>query len=123
MSDSVSAPLPLRSVRVTDPFWSREMDLIRTAVIPYQWDALNDRIPGAAPSWWAHNMRAAARAIAAKKVSGGYVPVQQNCGFVVSPEEGKPPLDNAFYGFVFQDSDGYKWLVSPSRQCSVTDEQ
>ena len=106
MSHTFSAPLPLRSVKVSDPFWSREMDLIRTAVIPYQWDALNDRIPGAAPSWWAHNMRAAARAIAAKRVGGGYAPVQQNCGFVVSPEEGKPPLEDAFYGFVFQDSDG-----------------
>ncbi len=119
MSDRISAPLPLRSVRVSDPFWSREMDLIRTAVIPYQWDALNDRVPGAAPSWWAHNMRAAARAIAAKQVGGGYIPVQQNCGFVVSPEEGKPPLDDAFYGFVFQDSDGYKWLEAAAYQLTV----
>ncbi|MBQ6960034.1 MAG: glycoside hydrolase family 127 protein [Clostridia bacterium] len=119
MSDKISAPLPLRSVRVSDPFWSREMDLIRTAVIPYQWDALNDRIPGAAPSWWAHNMRAAARAIAAKKVGGGYAPVQQNCGFVVSPEEGKPPMEDGFYGFVFQDSDGYKWLEAVAYQLTV----
>ena len=119
MSDTISAPLPLRSVRVTDPFWSREMDLIRTAVIPYQWDALNDRIPGAAPSWWAHNMRAAARAIAVKKVGGGYAPVQQNCGFVVSPEDGKPPMEDGFYGFVFQDSDGYKWLEAVAYQLMV----
>ncbi|MBR0217944.1 MAG: glycoside hydrolase family 127 protein [Clostridia bacterium] len=119
MSDRISAPLPLRSVRVSDPFWSREMNLIRTAVIPYQWDALNDRIPGAAPSWWAHNMRAAARAIAAKQAGGGYTPVQQNCGFVVSPEEGKPPMENGFYGFVFQDSDGYKWLEAVAYQLTV----
>ena len=44
--------LPMCAVRVTDRFWNREMDLVRDAVIPYQWDALNDRIPGAAPSWW-----------------------------------------------------------------------
>ena len=119
MSDRISAPLPLRSVRVSDAFWSREMDLIRTAVIPYQWDALNDRIPGAAPSWWAHNMRAAARAIAAKRVGGGYAPVQRNCGFVVSPEEGKPPMEDGFYGFVFQDSDGYKWLEAVAYQLMV----
>ena len=56
-----SRPLPLRAVRVTDSFWQREMDLGRTEVIPYQWEALNDRVPGAAPSWWMHNMRAAAR--------------------------------------------------------------
>ena len=119
MSHTISAPLPLRSIRVLDAFWSREMDLIRTAVIPYQWDALNDRVPGAAPSWWAHNMRAAARAIAAKKTGGGYAPVQQNCGFVVSPEEGKPPMEDGFYGFVFQDSDGYKWLEAAAYQLTV----
>ncbi len=119
MSHTISAPLPLRSVRVTDPFWSREMGLIRTAVIPYQWDALNDRVPGAAPSWWAHNMRAAARAVAAKQTSGAYAPVQQNCGFVVQPEEGKPPLDGGFYGFVFQDSDGYKWLEAVAYQLAA----
>ncbi len=96
MSDKISAPLPLRSVRVTDAFWSREMDLIRTAVIPYQWDALNDRIPDAAPSWWAHNMRAAARAIAAKKAGGGYTPAQRNCGFTVYPEEGTASRTTAF---------------------------
>ncbi len=119
MSDKISAPLPLRSVRVTDPFWSREMDLIRTAVIPYQWDALNDRVPGAAPSWWAHNMRAAARAVAAKKSGGAYVPAQRNCGFTVYPEEGTAPRDDSFYGFVFQDSDGYKWLEAAAYQLAA----
>ena len=119
MPDKISAPLPLRSVRVTDAFWSREMDMIRTAVIPYQWDALNDRIPDAAPSWWAHNMRAAARAVAAKKAGGAYVPAQRNCGFTVYPEEGTAPRDDSFYGFVFQDSDGYKWLEAAAYQLAV----
>ncbi len=44
-----SEPLPLRGVKVTDAFWLREMELVRREVIPYQWEALNDRIPGAAP--------------------------------------------------------------------------
>ena len=60
MLNRISAPLSLSAVRITDPFWQRESDLIRRVVLPYQWDALNDRIPGAAPSWWMHNMRAAA---------------------------------------------------------------
>ena len=34
---------------------------MRTQVIPYQWEALNDRVPGAEPSWCMHNFRAAAR--------------------------------------------------------------
>ncbi len=119
MPDICSAPLPLRSVRVTDPFWSREMDLIRTAVIPYQWDALNDRIPDAEKSWWAHNMRAAALAVRTKKNGKEYSPVQQNCGFTIYPEEGEAPRDDSFYGFVFQDSDGYKWLEAAAYQLAL----
>ena len=42
----------LRDIRVTDDFWKKEMELVRTEVIPYQWDALNDNVPGAAPSFW-----------------------------------------------------------------------
>ena len=119
MQKNISSPLPLQSVRVTDPFWSREMNLIRDAVIPYQWDALNDRIPDAEKSWWAHNMRAAARAVNAKKASGAYTPVQKNCGFTVYPQEGKAPRDDSFYGFVFQDSDGYKWLEAAAYQLMI----
>ena len=29
----------------------KEMELVRTEVIPYQWNALNDNVPGAAPSF------------------------------------------------------------------------
>jgi DUF1680 family protein len=36
------------------------MDRIRTRVIPYQWDALNDRIPGAEPSYCMRNFKLAA---------------------------------------------------------------
>ena len=65
--NQTTSPLPLSQVRITDSFWQREIDLVRDTVIPYQWDALNDRIPGAVPGWWMHNMRAAARAVAARK--------------------------------------------------------
>ncbi len=30
----------LRSVQVTDDFWKKEMELVRTQMLPYQWDAL-----------------------------------------------------------------------------------
>ena len=36
----------LKDVRVTDGFFSDYAELVRTEVIPYQWEALNDRIPG-----------------------------------------------------------------------------
>ena len=43
-------PIDLHAVSITDPFWQRETELVRREVIPYQWDALNDRIPGAEKS-------------------------------------------------------------------------
>ena len=45
-------------VTVTDAFWHTEQELVRTAVIPFQWDALNDNVPGAAPSYCMHNFKA-----------------------------------------------------------------
>ena len=111
-----SRPLSPRNVTVTDPFWAREMALIRQAVIPYQWEALHDRVPDAAPSWWAHNMRAAARAVAAKKAGKLYLAAHHSDKIETLPEEGKAPLEDAFYGFVFQDSDGYKWLEAVAYQ-------
>ncbi|MCJ8007544.1 glycoside hydrolase family 127 protein [Lederbergia wuyishanensis] len=67
--------------KVTDSFWRRYMDVVRDEVIPYQWEALNDRIEGAAKSHAIENIR-----IAAGEAEG------------------------EFHGFVFQDSDVAKWL-------------
>ena len=104
-----SEPISLRAVRVTDPFWLREMELVRREVIPYQWEALNDRVPGAAPSWWMHNMRAAARANAARRAGARWTPSAsgQAMRFENLPEPGTAPEADTFYGFVFQDTDGY----------------
>ena len=49
MTSLHSKPLALKNVTVTDSFWRTEQELVRTAVIPYQWNALNDNVPGAAP--------------------------------------------------------------------------
>ncbi len=66
---------------ITDAYWSNYRKLVRETVLPYQWEALNDRVPGAEPS----------RAIRNFRIASGL-------------EEGE------FSGFVFQDSDLYKWL-------------
>ena len=63
-----SRPLSLRSVQVTDDFWKKEMELVRTQMLPYQWDALNDRVEGAAPSYCMRNFKTAG-----KKRDGGCV--------------------------------------------------
>ncbi|MBB6673505.1 glycoside hydrolase family 127 protein [Cohnella nanjingensis] len=85
MSDNQTAayprPLDLGSVSIEDRYWTPYLNLVRHTVIPYQWEALNDRIPDAEPSHAIRNFRIAAGA-----------------------EPG------AFEGFVFQDTDLYKWL-------------
>ncbi|MBS4200440.1 glycoside hydrolase family 127 protein [Bacillus sp. FJAT-49732] len=67
--------------KVTDTFWRRYMDVVRDEVIPYQWEALNDRVEGAAKSHAIENIRIAAGL-----------------------------AEGEFHGFVFQDSDVAKWL-------------
>ena len=84
------SPLPLRDVAVHDPFWSKRIRVALDTSIDYMWRALNDQIPGIEPSHCIRNFRIAA-----------------------GLEEGK------FQGFVFQDSDLYKWLeaVGYSLEC------
>ena len=74
-------PISLKEARITGKFWSDFIKKIRTKTIPYQWEALNDRIVGAEPSYCMKNFKIAA-----------------------GKETGK------FGGFVFQDSDLAKWL-------------
>nr|WP_223879729.1 beta-L-arabinofuranosidase domain-containing protein [Paenibacillus spiritus] len=76
-----SRPLNLNSVSIHDPYWTPYVQLVRQTVIPYQWEALNDRIPDAEPSHAISNFRRAA---------------------CLEP--------GGFGGMVFQDTDLYKWL-------------
>ena len=107
-----SRPLDLKQVTVTDAFWHREQELVRKEVLPYQWEALNDRIPDAAPSYCMHNFRAAGRMMQEKQKKGNtYVaPSYTFRGFEALPEDPKNPEPDKFYGFVFQDSDFSKWI-------------
>ncbi|MCR4884170.1 MAG: glycoside hydrolase family 127 protein [Clostridiales bacterium] len=109
-----TTPLGLRQVRVTDAFWKHEMELVRTRMIPYQWEALNDRIPGAAPSWCVHNFRAAARLQARRRAGEPWTYEVWKGTFETLPRDGEDPDQDTFYGFVFQDSDMYKWLEAVS---------
>ncbi len=73
--------LDLQNIRIHDSFWSKHVDLVRNVIIPYQWEAMNDRIPDAESSHCLENFR-----IAAGRAQG------------------------KFYGAVFQDTDVAKWL-------------
>ncbi|MGO4270452.1 beta-L-arabinofuranosidase domain-containing protein, partial [Paenibacillus sp. TAF58] len=81
MGISISMRQSGRRVRIQDGFWNPFTELVRGTVIPYQWEALNDRIPDAEPSYAIRNFRVAA-----------------------GMEEGE------FGGMVFQDSDVAKWI-------------
>lgn len=72
-----------QQIKTTDygRFWGKFQQLVRERVIPYQWRAMNDEIPGAPKSNSVRNFRLAARTEAGR-----------------------------YEGMVFQDSDLYKWL-------------
>ena len=107
-----STPIDLKKVTVTDSFWHREMELVRKEVIPYQWDALNDRVPGADPSWCMRNFRLAGKMMAEQREKGDqYEPPKYTFrGFQALPEDMDNPEEDKFYGFLFQDSDFSKWI-------------
>lgn len=71
----------LGKIRIEDAFWSKHVNLVREVIIPYQWDAMNDRIEEAESSHCIENFKIAA-----------------------GMQEG------SFYGAVFQDTDVAKWL-------------
>ncbi len=90
-----------RQIRITDPFWMKYRNLVRHEMIPYQWKVLNDEInvniererdDASIPNEKSHaleNFRIAAG------ISGGH-----------------------HYGWVFQDSDVYKWLEAAAYSLS-----
>ncbi len=76
-----SESLDLKHIKIKDPFWSKHVNLVKNVIIPYQWDAMNDRIEDAESSHCLDNFRIAA---GLKK--------------------------GTFYGALFQDTDIAKWL-------------
>lgn len=110
-----SHPIALTAATVDDEFWSAEQRLVRDEVIPYQWRALNDQVPGADPSYCMHNFKAAAAQNADKATAQAdgktFVPPTYTFrGFNALPEDPAHPDPDKFYGFVFQDSDFSKWI-------------
>lgn len=71
----------MHNTNIKSEFWRRYLDLVRDVLIPYQWGVLTDQIVCAEPSHAVRNFKIAAGA-----------------------------ADGEFSGFVFQDSDLYKWL-------------
>lgn len=77
--------LPLRDVCFDEGFLAERARCVRETVIPQQWEALNDRIPGAERSGCVHNVQ-----VAAGEKTG------------------------TFHGLFWQDSDLAKWIEAAS---------
>ena len=60
--------VPLKNIKITDSIWSYYRNLTKNVVIPYQWEALNDRIEDASPSGCINNFK-----ISAGEKEGNYV--------------------------------------------------
>lgn len=104
-------PLKLKNIKITDAFWKKEMELVRKEIIPYQWEALNDQVEGAEPSFCMRNFKIAGKQNEKRREEGDAFqePAYTFRGFQALPED-MDHLEDKFYGFVFQDSDFYKWV-------------
>ena len=71
----------MNKIRIKSEFWERYLDIVTDRLIPYQWGVLTDQIACSVPSHAVRNF----------KIAAGV-------------------MDGEFSGFVFQDSDLYKWL-------------
>jgi hypothetical protein len=87
---NVKREVPIQSVTVNDPFWSKFQNLVTDVVIPYQEKILGDDIPGVEKS----------HALA-------------NFAIAAGQQEGE------FYGMVFQDSDVAKWLEAAAYSLAI----
>jgi len=114
-------PLDIKRVTVEDSFWSRETELVRKEVIPYQWEILNDRVPEATPSFCMHNFRAAGLLGKKMRTLGrDFEPPRYTYkGFAVFPDKKEDAKEDEFYGFLFQDSDFSKWIEAVGYSLAV----
>lgn len=85
MKEMYTRPVNGKNVEIQPSFFKNLMNLAADNIIPYQWRALNDEVPDAAPSYCIRNFKAAA-------------------GEIQAPHG----------GFVFQDSDLAKWIEAAS---------
>jgi len=95
-----------KNVILKSGFWKEKASLIEKEVIPYQWNALNDTIPDAEKSFCIRNFKLAAE-ITEKRKNGIKTAVYPTDKWLYTPENADK---GSFMGWVFQDSDLYKWI-------------
>lgn len=105
-SREFSNHLKTDNVKINDPFWNKINETVRTSVIPYQYLALQDKVEGAEKSYCIENFIKAGRV--AEKLRQGIESQKFPIDKWVYDEKNSD--ENAFHGYVFQDSDVYKWI-------------
>ena len=91
------------TMTLTDAFWSRYHTLIKDEMIPYQWSVLNDE----------------ADITIDKERDDDFIPSEkshalENLRIAAGQSKGH------HYGWLFQDSDVYKWLESAANSYALT---
>lgn len=110
MESKFSKGIKLTNMDITDRFFNKLMETVRNEVIPYQWRALNDQVEEAAPSFCMRNFRVAAQLGKKRRELGQeQLPTYPTHIFNLVPDS-MDNLEDRFYGFVFQDTDFYKWI-------------
>lgn len=108
--ENYSSRISYSNISINDDFWSSYQELMQKSVLPYQYDALNDNIPNAEKSYAVENFNKAIALLKARangEATPTYPTDQWHYG------ESETPKD-AFHGWVFQDSDIYKWIEATS---------
>ena len=98
------------NAKIKNSFWKEKQELVRKEVIPYQRKALEDGVGGAEPSRCMENFKKAAKA-KEQRNSGIDTPVFPTDKWHYTDDNSAP---GAFKGWVFQDSDLYKWIEAAS---------
>lgn len=93
-------------VKINDAFWNEKIELVRREVITYQYLALQDKIEGTEKSYCIENFIKAGK-IVRKIKNGEKVPIYPVDKWQYDEKNSDK---NAFHGWVFQDSDVYKWI-------------
>ncbi len=87
----------LKDIKITDHFWSKYINLVKNEMIPYQWNVLNDE----------------ANIKIERERDDDNIPAEKS--HAIENFKIAAGIKNGHhYGYVFQDSDVYKWLEAVS---------
>lgn len=105
-SKNFSKHSEINTVKIDDTFWNKVFETVRKNVIPYQHLALQDKIDNAEKSYCIENFIKAGKVC--EDIRKGIEPATYPVDRWQYDENNSD--QNAFHGWVFQDSDVYKWI-------------